>query len=406
MHSIFRKVVVVAALYVTVGCTTSHVPETRPIAPPPAPSAAAQPVPALPPAAPAVVAPQLAPGAVPHIALLLPLKSDSAYLAKAAEAVQGGFFAANGVHPGSLPVRVYACADEKKEIVALYQQAVVNGAQAVVGPLTHDGVAALAAQGSISVPTLALNGIEGAKIADKLYFFGLTLEGEARQVARLAAAEDLHTANIVSTDTPLSKRLVQAFTEEWKKQGGEVVMVKTFTGDTSIFADLAVEPGSMVFVAASADKARLFRPFLHAALPVYATSQIFNGNASANQIVNYDLRDIHFVDMPWLLQPDRPAVMIYPRANPPLDVDMERFYALGIDAYRLLQLVANNRTANFRLEGVTGTIRLGANHQFEREAVAAQFRQGLGLTPEGFAAMNAAKASGGEASATGPAKSQ
>ncbi len=337
----------------------------------------------------------MAPGAVAHIALLLPLKSDSAYLAKAAETVQGGFVAANGVQPGSLPVRIYPCTDEKKEIAALYQQAVANGAQAVVGPLTRDGVTALAAQGSIPVPTLALNSIEGQKPADKLYFFGLTLEGEARQIARLAAAEDLHSANIVSTDTPLSRRLVQAFTEEWKRQGGEVAAVKIFTGDTSIFADLPVEPGSMVFVAANAEKARLFRPFLHAALPVYATSQIFNGNASTNQIVNYDLRDIHFVDMPWLLQPDRPGVVNYPRANPPLDVDMERFYALGIDAYRLVQLLVTNHIANVRLDGVTGSIRLVANHQFERESVAAQFRQGLGLTPEGFAALNAAKTNGG-----------
>lgn len=349
--------------------------------------------------------PQLAQGAAPHIALLLPLKSDSAYLAKAAESVQGGFLAANGVQPGSLPVRVYPCADEKKDIAALYQQAVANGAQAVVGPLTRDGVAALAAQ-SIPVPTLALNSIEGQKVADKLYFFGLTLEGEARQVARLAAADDLHSAIIVSTDTALSKRLVQAFTEEWKKQGGEVAMVKMFTGDTSIFADLPVEPGSMVFVAANAEKARLFRPFLHAALPVYATSQIFNGNASTNQIVNYDLRDIRFVDMPWLLQADRPAVAMYPRANPALDVDMERLYALGIDAYRLLQLIANNRTANVRLDGVTGTVRLGANHQFEREAVAAQFRQGLGLTPEGFATLNAAKANGNNPRGETPAPSK
>ncbi len=339
-------------------------------------------------------APQLAPGAVPHIALLLPVRSDNTYLAKAANSVQDGFVAAYRAHPGSLPVRIYQMTDEKKEITAVYQQALAGGAQAVIGPLTRDGVVALAAQGNIPVPTLALNYAEGAKPADKLYFFGLTLEGEARQVARLAAGEDLHGAIIVSTDTPLSKRVVQAFTEEWKKQGGEITAVKIFNNDTSIFADLPVELGSMVFVAASAEKARLFRPFLHAALPVYSTSQIFNGNGPSNQIVNYDLRDIHFVDMPWLLEPDRPVVAAYPRANPPLEIDMERFYALGIDAYRLTQLMVSNRIGSARLDGVTGSIRLGANRQFEREAVAAQFRQGLGLTPAGFAALNAAKPNG------------
>lgn len=298
--------------------------------------------------------------------------------------------AANKVHPGALPIRVYGCADEGKEIAALYQQALANGAKAVVGPLTPAGVTALASQPSIPVPTLALNRVEG-KTSEKLYFFGLALEGEARQIARLAAAEDLHTAIIVSSDTPLSKRLVEAFSDEWKKLAGDIAAVKVFTDDTTIFSDLPAEPGSMVFIAANAEKARRFRPFLNAVLPVYATSQVFNGNA--NMLINYDLRDVIFVDMPWLLQPDHPAVMIYPRANPPLemDMDMERLYALGIDSYRLLQIMLENRySSGLPLDGVTGSIRLNPNHQFEREASKAEFKQGLGLTPEALAAIKAA----------------
>ena len=145
----------------------------------------------------------------------------------------------------------------------------------------------------------------------------------------------------------------------------------------------------MVFVAANAEQARKFRPFLNAVLPVYATSQIFNGNA--NMLINYDLRDVIFVDMPWLLQPDHPAVMIYPRSNPPLETDMERLYALGIDSYRLLQIMIDNHYGrNLPLDGVTGIIRLNPDHQFEREATMASFKQGLGLTKEALAALKAA----------------
>ena len=122
------------------------------------------------------------------------------------------------------------------------------------------------------------------------------------------------------------------------------------------------------------DKVRVIRPYLNAALPVYATSQLFNGNADT--LTNYDLNDLHFVGMPWLLQPDHPAVMIYPRANPPLEPDMERLYALGIDAFRLLNIMLSNsyRTA-LPLDGVTGRIHL-RNKLFQRDAIPAQIKQG------------------------------
>ncbi len=309
---------------------------------------------------------------VPHIALLLPLKS--AAFGQAAEVVQQGFMAAANNQPLPIPIRVYECADENKDIVALYRYAIANGARAVAGPLTRDGVAALAASPGISVPTLALNTGE-AKDADKLYFFGLSAEAEARQAAQLAAAAGLRSASIVSSDTPLSIRLSQTFAEEWSILGGSIAAKILYNGNPEVLADLPEEPGNMVFLAADAKTARMIHPYLNIALPVYATSQLFNGNADT--LTNYDLNNTRFVDMPWLLQFDHPAVMIYPRANPPLETSMERLYALGIDAFRLLQIMLDNdyRIA-LPLDGVTGLIRLNNNHQFQREAIPALIKQG------------------------------
>ena len=308
----------------------------------------------------------------PHIALLLPLKS--AAFGRAAEVVQQGFMAAANNQPLPLPVRVYGCLDEGKDIVALYQYAIANGARAVAGPLTRNGVAALAANAGISVPTLALNTSE-AKGADKLYFFGMSAEAEARQAAQLATAAGLRSASIVSTDTPLSMRLSQAFAEEWGKLGGSIATKVLSNDDPAMLAGLPEGPGSMVFLAADAKTAHLIHPYLNIALPVYATSQLFNGDADT--LTNFDLNNTRFVDMPWLLQPDHPAVMVYPRANPPLETDMERLYALGIDAFRLLEIMLENtyRTA-LPLDGVTGLIRLNSNHQFQREAIPALIKQG------------------------------
>ena len=149
-----------------------------------------------------------------------------------------------------------------------------------------------------------------------------------------------------------------------------------------MFADIANITDTMVFLAVDAAKARLIRPYLPNKLPIYATSQIFVGNDKT--LTNYDLNGIHFVDMPWLLQPDHPAVMIYPRANPPLSVDRERLYALGIDAFRLIQLLVSDKiNSALPLDGVTGQIRLNG-HVFQHASVRAVFAHGqaqLGDTP-------------------------
>lgn len=310
----------------------------------------------------------------PHIALILPL--NSATFGKAAEAAQQGFLAAATLQTNGLPVRVYPCNDEGLEVVAVYQQALKAGAVAVAGPLTRNGVTALAANPDLAVPTLALNVIEATR-ADQLYFFGLPAEVEARQVSQWATRVGLLSATIVRTDTALSKRIAQAFSENWQHAGGIIQSEIVYAGDPSPLRLIPTEPGNMVFLAAEVDKARQMRPYISNMLPVYATSQVFAGNA--NNLVNYDLSEVRFVDMPWLLQPDHPAVMVYPRVTPPMAQDMERLYALGIDAYRLLQVFYQHDTLNaLPLDGVTGKIRLNG-HLLEREGTTAVLRQGQGV---------------------------
>ena len=361
----------------------------------------------------------------PHIALLLPLKSPD--FAHAAEIVQQGFIAAAGVQQG-LPLRVYASRNEGKEVIALYRQAIANGALAVAGPLTRDGVAILAAYPDITIPTLALNAPLLPGSSNQLYFFGLPAEMEARQIAQLAIAANLHDATILTTGSALSKRLAAAFAEEWKNQGGNVTAEILFNEDFPALGKLPVAPwpegtepqpvsavsatgepipnarplpppiapGNMLFLATDHDEARRIRPYLNPTLPVYATSLMFNGN-TGKQCANYDLNEVQFVDMPWLLQPDHPAVMIYPHTAAPLAPEDERLYALGIDAYRLVHILLNRQSDSaLPLDGVTGQISL-SRQQFLREPLPAFFRQGLGLTKETLAALNAAKAAAKEA---------
>jgi outer membrane PBP1 activator LpoA protein len=322
----------------------------------------------------------------PHIALLLPLKSSA--FAPSAEAVQHGFMAAANLETGNphlpgLPVRAYSCGDDGKDVVAQYLQAVASGARAVVGPLTRNGVAALAAEKDLAVPTLALNMLE-SQPGGPLYFFGMNMEAEARLAAQLAGQQGLHQAVVITTRPQLAKRLQFAFEEEWSGMHGSMLNEIEFNGDPAVFAGLAATPDTAVFLAADAANARLIRPYLPGGLPVYATSQIFVGNHDT--LLNYDLNDIRFVDMPWLLQPDHPAVMVYPRSAPPLSADLERLYALGIDAFRLIRLMLDNRLgSSMPLDGVSGSIRLDG-HIFQRTAIPAVFVEGQARLPGAEAA--------------------
>jgi len=311
---------------------------------------------------------------IPHIALLLPLQAPK--YRSAANAVQQGFLAAASHERLMLPIRIYSNFDESdsESVIAVYRQAIANGARAVVGPLTRSGVAALAERRRIPVPTLALNIVAGEH-ASKLYFFGMGIEEEAKQVARLAIEQGLRQAIIVTVNGSLSQRLKAAFEEEWSIDERGILRVVEFKSNIRIFADIGDTTDTMVFIAADSSKARLIRPYLPPKIPVFASSQVFLGNE--NTLINYDLSGIEFVDMPWLLQPENPAIMAFPRATPALSIGHERMYALGVDSFQLVQLLLlNNLEFGLPLEGVSGKIRL-EKQTFLREAMPARFVDGV-----------------------------
>lgn len=318
-----------------------------------------------------------------HVALLLPL--NSAAFGRAAEAVKQGFMTAAGVEAGALPVRVYSTGDQTDDIVATYGQATQAGARIVVGPLTKNGVTALAASKQVSVPTLALNLPEaGAELPDQLYLLALAAEAEVRQIAQAAFDAGRKSAVVITSGNALAKRMQLAFAAEWSALGGTVAVQLSFSGSNAdaVRDALRRHPADMLFLAMDGQDARLLRPYLNPEWPVYATSQIYAGKNSPQKY--HDLNGVQFVDMPWLLQPDHLAVMVYPRSQVPLAADLERLYALGIDAWRLALLLQTTASGeSFNLDGVTGRLSLERSRQISRVGVPAVFRDGEAapLTP-------------------------
>jgi outer membrane PBP1 activator LpoA protein len=320
-----------------------------------------------------------APGAAarePHIALILPLASPS--FGRHADAVRQGFAAAaKGAAKNVPPIRVYPVNEDTLNVLTIYEQALESGAQLVVGPLTRNGVAALAASSLVSVPTLALNTVEArAGAPARLYLFGLGLEQEARQIAQISRDDGRRNAFVLGDGSALSKRIRQAFVAEFAKRGGITVADLNFSADQASLTKLRqavdLNVSDMMFIAVDAARARAARPYLSNTLPLYATSQV---NAGGGTPAANELNGVRFVDMPWLLQADHPAVMVYPRLQAGDDVELERLYALGIDAFRLgLELLKGAREP--ALDGVTGQIRLNRDQEFVRELTPAQFNGG------------------------------
>jgi outer membrane PBP1 activator LpoA protein len=315
------------------------------------------------------------------LALILPLDSEN--YGAMAEAVRAGFLAANrgaGDESRFSSVNVYPTGDAVEEALAAYQKAIADGCSMVVGPLTRNAATLLARSDVVSVPTLVLNvpEVEDARLPARMYSFSLRVEAEAQQVARYARDEG-KTAVTVASRAPLARRMQQAFAEEWVAQGGVLAADVALPAGKSVFTELRDEVDNyhpdVVFLATDARRARLVRPYL-SGYAVYGTSQV-NGYRDGAAARNLDMDGVRFVDMPWLLQPDHPAVMVYPRAEANYSLDMERLYALGIDACRLAnELAAGRVRSGFSLDGVTGKVSLAPLRQFVRELPLAEFRDG------------------------------
>ncbi len=302
------------------------------------------------------------------VALLLPL--DQPVYQAAARALRAGMLAACG---DAGEVRVYPTRGDKNEIVALYQQAVAEGAQYVAGPMAREEVTALAASGLSLVPTLTLNSPEQGPLPDMLMAFGLPVEGEVIQMARMARSDGMQSAVIVAADTPMAKRMQQAFLQEWKLQQGTIAATKIFSADTPLAelkAELATQPADMIFLAADIDQARRVRPYLNPSIPTFAVSHIYDGLAQNPE--NVALSAIHFVDMPWMLNPGHPDFASYSTAAAELPPgEAQRWFAIGVDAWHLMAIRAAGQS--LRLDGLSGALHMEGNIML-RDLPMAQFR--------------------------------
>ncbi len=293
------------------------------------------------------------------IALILPFNDTSFY--PTSDAIEQGFSAAKAAAKDSSEFKIYPSSGNKDEINAIYQQALKDGARYVVGPLTRDEVTSLstASNGELPVPTLTLNqGEQEASLAN-MYTLNLSAEAEALQIAKMARDSQLQNALIITTDSTVAMRMSKVFYEAWQAEGGKIAakinIKKNASNDEiqNILANLASH--DLIVFACDYDLARSVRPFLSNTTPTYGFSHIYSG-------LNFDTLDqallsVRFTDMPWVLNIDNPEFEPYKATAEGLPQgQMQRWFALGADAYQTLALIAKKPKQAVSFYGLTGKI--------------------------------------------------
>lgn len=351
-----------------------------------------------------------------HVALLLP---SSGKFKKAAKAIQEGFLSAHytsinrpnksRTQTQDLQLSLYDTSNFET-IKQVYDFAVENGAEMIIGPLKKGNVALLKMESDLAVPILALNYAGDDNPASQHFFqFGLRTEDEVKQVADRAWMDGRKQAAILFPETEWGFRVEKAFVDYWLELGGHVVAQSGFTGKNdysdAIKIMLNIEQSEQratgirallrekiefnprrrqdidfIFLLSSPAQARQIKPTLDfhyaADLPVFATSNIYEGHSNADR--DKDINGIQFVDIPWILTDDdeikTESQPIWNNSNDTL----QRLYALGVDAYRLVpRLQLMRAVPNGSLFGATGTLSLVKSQRIERKLLWAKIQRGV-----------------------------
>ena len=352
-----------------------------------------------------------------QVALLLPFTGK---YNDASIAIREGFMAAWYESRDEKPsIRIYNT--DADNVVERYQQAIVEGAEFIVGPLQKSAISNLIEHGDIKVTTLVLNQYDGELDAANTFNisalpaiiqFGLSPEEEARQVAERAWFDGHARAISITTGDERGRRVNNAFVSHWRELGGTILDYVSIGQDIKELANpvrsvLNIDQSEkrskdlrdklhrslktetrrrqdvdLIFMAVPPTTARQLVPQLRyygtEDIALYSISNIYTGNI--NTRADSDINDVLFIDMPWIIDLKNeysPLNRMIERYRKPALSAYKRLYAFGIDAYRLIPRIAELILQPSRqYEGKTGYIKLDEKGRVHRRLIWARFVDG------------------------------
>lgn len=244
---------------------------------------------------------------------------------------------------------------------------------------------------------------------NNIFGISLGIEAEAAQVAGHAFKKGHQRAAIIVPDSEWGVRAAEAFGQEWRQQGGQVVTqlnygentthaesfaqtlhisksesrkqnIQRLLGKNIEFQARRRQDIEFIFLAASPNQARQIKPMLAfyyaSKIPVYSTSSIYSGTVNTKR--DRDLNGVEFNTMPWIMD-DYTSRKVLATNNDNIPA-LEKLYALGRDSFylheRLEQFIYAPDTT---YQGATGMLHLPAEQQannFARKQVWAIFKAG------------------------------
>ncbi len=348
-----------------------------------------------------------------RIAVLLPLTGGAADAAAAVrDGVLAAFYRSGSPRPD---LNFYDTAGNAQLVWSVYQRAINDGADFVIGPLLKESIQALSQSGLLPVPVLALNHSEDVSPDSdlRLYQFGLAPEDEARQVAQRAIADGNHRLIALVPDNPWGERVLAAFEQQFATLGGELLdserydttgadftrpirnalnlddsenryqALQRLLGERLNFEPRRRQDVQGVLLLAFPREARQIKPqlrFHHAGdLPVYSTSHVYQASDDAS--IDRDLDGLLFCDIPWALDQEGPWAMQRRQVDalwPGRGQHYQRLFALGFDAYQIVPWLDTLHLPGFaQFPGATGLLSLDSDKQLHRTLEWARFNQGV-----------------------------
>jgi outer membrane PBP1 activator LpoA protein len=277
------------------------------------------------------------------VALLLPTSAEGR-LGEAVDAIEAGYAAALARDPKF--DRKPTTEDTGSDAAAAFEK-LAKAAQPplIIGPLQKPDVNAVAeARSKTSPAMLALNEADQSQAG--MYQFALAPEDEAKTVAKIidglkaSAGGKVRTAIAYPSADEWAERIRTAFVAALDAEpAAQVSYVPGQLGDLGA----KVGEADVVFMVARPDNAAAVYSALggsSAAVPVIATSHATDSKADAA-----DKEGLFYVDVPWLVNQDMAREFIARSPDKPKSDytkgELGRLYAMGIDAYYLGAMIAN-----------------------------------------------------------------
>jgi len=308
-----------------------------------------------------------------QIALLLPFDSRREAYAKA---TYRGFMAASYADESNAIIKVYDV--NPNNVSQVYQKALNDGANFVVGPLQKESINALLnSQVRLAVPTLALNVLDATASRQNFYQFSLSPEDEAENVAVKMWADGHRAVAVLAPKGELGERVSNAFQKNWFQRGGQLLVVESYGKNVEDSINKIMQQKNSInaiFMLAAPKYGRQIKTALKYYsvdnFPIYSTSHIYDGADSPRE--NIELDGVIFGDMPWRIAPTQQALQLqsnFQRFWPDSIPHFSNLYAFGIDAYHLLSRVtqAVDNRFGFQWDGQTGRLLINENGVIRRQ---------------------------------------